>query len=270
MKIYYQWSKWAYSQIVSEIIQKKLNKKLDIADWLVSFSDVWDKIEEGNIWVLPIENSYAWSIHDNLYNFLRFNYQVIWEYNLNIDHCLLSNEKDLKKIKAVYSHPQALSQCHNFLHKYKIKPMPFSDTAAGAKMISEKKEMWVWVIASKQAWKIYKLNCVAEKIQDQNWNTTRFFIVAKKNSNIKYLNFAWKVSLIFEARNIPASLYKCLWAFATNWINLTKIESLPSLLNPFTYFFWLDFEWSLNDKKVKWSLKELEFFTNSVKILGEY
>lgn len=270
MKIYYQWIKWSYSHIASENALKYINKKnIDII-WIEDFTSVWEMISKWNIWILPIENSYAWSIHENLYNFLRYDHKIIWEINLRIEHSLISKENKLSNIKEIYSHPQAISQCYDFLKKHKIKPIAFNDTASAAKMLSENNIKWAWAIASSIAWKTYKLNIVSSKIQDQKNNTTRFFIICKSNSSLKVNNKNWKITIIFETKNIPAVLYKCLWAFATNNINLTKIESLPSLKNPFSYLFWLDFEWSLKDNKIKWSLKELSFFTNSIKILWEY
>ena len=270
MKIYYQWLEWSYSHIATKIALKQISKKGLEITWIKDFASVWENISDWNIWILPIENSYAWSIHENLYNFLRYDYKIIGEVNLSVDHLLLSKEKNISDIKEVYSHPQALSQCHDFLKKHKIRPVIYNDTATAAKMISKKNIKWAWAIASSLSWEIYNLNTVSSKIQDQQKNTTRFFIICKSDESLKIKDKSWKVTVIFETRDIPAVLFKCLWAFATNSINLTKIESLPSLKNPFNYFFWLDFEGSLNDKKVQWSLKELNFFTKSVKILWEY
>ena len=270
MKILFQWEPWAYSHEASNIIKNSLNTKIDSIEWKIDFLSVWEEIQNWNIWVLPVENGYAWSIHENLYYFLRYDYEIIWEYNLSINHCLLSLENDIKNIKEVYSHPQALSQCHNFLKNNNFQAKKFSDTAWAAKYISENKLKNSASISSKTAAKLYNLNIIKENIQDQKWNTTKFFIITKKGSNITYKNKVWKISIIFEARNIPASLYKCLWAFATNNINLTKIESMPNLKDPFSYLFFLTFEWKLNEPQVKKALEELEFFTNFIKILGEY
>ena len=270
MKLIYQWVPWAYSNIVCLEVSKLIEWEITDIIWVDNFTALWESIDWENIWVIPIENSYAGNIHENLYNFLRYDFQIIWEVNLEVNHCLLSKESDISDIKEVYSHPQALSQCHNFLKKYNIKPLKFSDTAWAAEMIVKKDKTWIWAIASSLAGDIYWLNILEESIQDQNWNTTRFFIVAPKNAWIVFKNKKNKTSIVFEAKNIPASLYKCLWAFATNNVNLTKIESLPSLKDPFTYLFWIDFDWTTKDISVKKSLIELKFFTNNIKILGEY
>lgn len=270
MKIYFPWFEWAYSHIASKIASNNINTKLEEIIWVPTFEWVWEKIWEWNIGILPIENSYAWSVHQNLYNFLRYDYKVIWEITTTINHCLLSKEKNIKKIHTIYSHPQAISQCYNFLKKHNIKALPYWDTAWAAKMISESLETWIGAIASTQAGKLYWLNILQESLQDQNWNSTRFFVVTKKLSKTIYKEKKSKTTIIFETKNIPASLYKCLWWFATNWVNLTKIESLPTLKNPFTYLFWLDFQWNLSDEKVKKSMDELKFFTKSIQILWTY
>ena len=270
MNIYYQWEPWAYSHLASKQIEKFLDKKIDKIEWKVDFLSVWEEIESGNIWVLPVENGYAGSIHENLYYFLRYDYKIIWEFDLEVQHCLLSLETDIKSVKQAFSHPQALSQVHNFLKDNNIRTQKFSDTAAAAKYISENKLNWVWAIASSLAWEIYGLNLLRENIADQKWNTTKFFVLSKKDENILFKNRSDKVSILFEARDIPASLYKCLWAFATNNVNLTKIESMPNLKDPFSYIFFMTFKGQLQDENIKKALEELDFFTNSIKILWEY
>lgn len=270
MKIYFQWVKWAYSHIASIIAADKFNISSDNIEWVENFSKVWEKIGTDWIGILPIENSYAWSIHENMYKFLRYDHKVIWEIKFPIRHCLLSKWNDINKIKKVYSHQQALSQCHDFLKSKWIEAISYLDTAWSAKMVSESDDETIWAVASKEAGEIYWLNSLATDIQDQDWNMTRFFIVASKDANLIYPEKSNKTTILFEARNIPASLYKCLWAFATNSINLSKIESMPNLKNPFSYIFWLDFEWNSNDKSVKEALSELKFFSEEIRIIWEY
>jgi len=271
MNIYYQWIEWAYSYINAINAEKKIDFKIDKIIWLENFSEVWKAVKENNwIWILPIENSYAWPIHENLYKFLYYDFKIIWEIYFEVNHCFLSKEDDISKIKETYSHPQALWQCFKFLKKNKIKSIKYFDTSSAAKMVSESSEKWLSAIASKEAWKIYWLNVLKEKVQDQKWNTTRFIVIAKKSSEIFYSKKSNKISILFEMKSIPASLYKCLWAFATNNINLTKIESMPNPEDAFNYIFWLDFEWNLEDENVKKALVELEFFTSKIRILGEY
>lgn len=270
MNLLYQWVPWAYSNLACLKAKEMLWVEINNIIWLPDFSTVWSKMDEHNIWVLPVENSYAGNIHENLYNFLRNDFKIIWEINLNINHCLLSKEKDISSIKEVYSHTQALSQCYNYLKTNWIKAIEFWDTAWAALMVSNENKPWLWAIASSLAWENYWLNILDEGIQDQAWNTTRFFIIVPSSMDLKVKNHSCKVSIVFETRNLPSNLYKCLWSFATNNVNLTKIESMPSLKDPFTYMFWLDFEWKLEDDNIKKSLEELDFFTKYIKILGEY
>lgn len=270
MKIYYQWNPWSYMNIASKNIVNDLNSWIEDIVWLPDFSDVWASIWEKWIWVLAVENSYMWSIHPNLYWFLKYDFKIIWEYFLEIKHCICSKETDIENIKEVYSQAPALEQCHNYLKSKNIKAINYSDTSLSAKYVSESQEKWIWAICSVEAAKMHGLNILEENIADQKGNTTRFAIITAKDSKLEYKNKSNKISVIFQTNHIPASLYKCLWAFATNNINLTKIESIPSYKDSFSYMFWMDFEGNLNDKNVQNSLEELKFFTKEIRILGEY
>lgn len=270
IKIAFQWVEWAYSHIASKMVAFNLVLPETEIIWLPNFWAVWDSIDKNTIWILPIENSYAGSIHENMYRFLRYDFKIIWEIQFPIRHCLLSKWTQISKIKKVYSHQQALSQCHDFLKSRWIEAISYLDTAWSAKMVSESNDYTIWAIASKEAGEIYGMHRLQEDIQDQDWNTTRFLIVGSKWNTINYPQKANKITVLFRTRNIPASLYKCLWAFATNSINLSKIESMPDLKNPFSYFFWLDFEWNSNQKWVSEAIKELEYFTEEIKMLWEY
>ena len=270
MNIHYQGIPGSYSHITSKNSVKNLSQHIDNYIWHDNFWDIWKSIDWKNIAVLPIENSYAWNIHENIYNFLRYKHKIIWELHTTVEHCLLSKETDLSKIHTVYSHPQALAQCHNFLEKHGIKPHAFSDTAWAAKYVQTHKKEGIASISSHLCEEIYDLNLIQKWIQDQNWNTTRFFIIAPEDSHIEYSQKSWKISLIFEAKHKAASLYQCLWAFAKNKINLTKIESIPSLKDPFSYMFWVDVEANLDDNNFQESLDDLEEFTYDIKILWAY
>ena len=271
MKIYYQWEPWCYHHEASLEIEKNLNVKIDEMIGFENFEKCWDKLWDESILILATENSYAGTIYENLYKFDKLDAKIIWEINLPIDHAICSVEKELSKINKVYSHFKALPQCYNYFKKHNIEEQIIvSDTAWAAIQLAETKEKWAAAICSKLAGEMYWLNILDEVIQDQKGNTTRFVIIVPKNSKIEYLKKENKVSVLFEARNIPASLYKCLWAFATNNVNLSKIESLPNIKNPFSYLFWLDFDWNLEEDNVKKALEELEYFTSNVKIIWEY
>lgn len=272
MKIFYQGEPGAYSNIASREVAKNL-WLLDVEiTGLSTFEQVWEEIGSGNIGVLPIENSYAGPIHANLFAFSRYDASIIGTYNLEINHCLLSAETDISKVHTAISHPQALDQSYDFLKQHKIKRENFYDTAGAAKHIVENKLSGYGSISSELAAEIYGLNILEKWIQDQSGNTTRFLVVCLKKDEKQY-NYSIqknKISLIAAARDIPASLYKCLGAFATNNVNLTKIENLPNFGKPFEVQFWIDVEGSLVDENMKKALDELKFFTSDIRILGEY
>lgn len=275
MNIYYQWFSWAYWHSSSIIAAKNLWFLEENIFWIDSFKKVFEKIDEGNIWVLPFENSYAGSIHENFYHAISWNYKIIWEIFLEINHNLLAKTDDISKIKKVYSHPQALMQTFEFCKKYNFEQIPFSDTAWAAKYVLEKNDETIASISSSLAWEIYNLNNLKSNIQDQNWNTTKFFVIVKNENNIlQKLNYSWKksnkVSIIFKTKDSPSALYKCLWAFATRFINLVKIESLPAKQNRFEYIFWIDFEKNVDEKAIFDALEELSFFSKDLKILWDY
>jgi prephenate dehydratase len=235
-----------------------------------SFADVWKAVEAGDIGVLPIENSYAGSIYENIFSFLRYDVRIVGETRVSVHHCLWSLERDMAGVKKAYSHEQALRQCRDYLESRGIEPVKWYDTAGAAKMIAEEKLTGVAAIASSLAGELYGLHCLARDIEDQDGNTTRFLVVAKSGVEIAYPECHGKTSALFETADVPAALYKCLGAFATNAINLTKIESVPSQRDPFTYVFFMDFEGHAEDKAVKRALSELGHFAKNVKLLGSY
>lgn len=272
MNLYFQWENGAYSNITSIEVAKLLWEHNPHIIGLKTFEEIWEKIDEGHIGILPIENSYAGPIHTNLFAFSRHEAAIIGSYDLEVEHCLLSREDDISKIHTAISHTQALDQCYHFLKSKNITPEKFYDTAGAAKHLAEEESKGYGSISSRLAAELYGLNILAENIQDQAGNTTRFLVVCRKQDAAKYhfSQKSGKVTVIFETRNIPASLYKCLGAFATNNVNLTKIENLPSFGKPFSSLFWIDFEGSLDDEPVKKSLEELQFFCSEIRILGTY
>ena len=275
MKIYYQWYPWAYSHQASLSVADSLKIDYDNIVWVENFKSVFNEIDNWNIWVLPIENSYAGSIHENFHNLVSGNYKIIWELKLDINHCLLWNAKNINDIKEVYSHPQALMQCENYIVKNNFSANSYQDTAGAAKFVAESWKNNIGSISSILCAKVYNLNILDENIQDQNWNTTRFFVVVKNEIFEKYgdklkLEKVNKMSIRFKTKDTPSALYKCLWAFATRFINLSKIESLPAKQNKFEYIFWVDFQKNVSDEIIKDALKELEFFWDEMIIFWDY
>lgn len=240
-----------------------------------SFRDLFEAIDnETYLGFVPIENSTAGSVVECYDLFLDYNFEIIGEYNLNVRHCLLAkNSTQLKDVKKIFSHPQALAQCSQFIEKNSFMGFSVFDTAGSAKKLTKIPDNDCAAIASEIAAKHYKLKILKRDFQNDKNNTTRFLLVKKRG---KYFPFerklpkADKSSLIFELKSIPAALYKCLGGFATNQVNLTKIESRPLKRTKFQYLFYIDIDGTPKDKNVRLALEELTFFSNKLIFLGSY
>lgn len=235
-----------------------------------SLLEVFKAVEEGQVdtGIVPAENSLEGSVNQTYDLLLSSDLKVSGEVILRVNHCLIANKKmSLESIKTVYSHPQALAQCRNFLNSLKCEVIPTYDTAGSVKLIKEKKLMNSCAIASERAAKIYKMKILAKGIEDDKNNFTRFFILSKNDSPYTGKD---KTSIIFSTKNIPGALYSALREFAIRRINLTKIESRPTRITPWEYNFYLDFEGHRNEDKCKKALEGLKKKALFVKILGSY
>ena len=271
MNIYYQWEPWSYSHLASRKVKPWLSSRVEEIVWVSDFDTVWKMVGEWNIGVLPIENSYAGSIHQNVYNFLSFPHKIVWEYDFEVQHCLLSLEKDISEVETAYSHHQALSQTYKYLKRRDIKPIPYADTAGAAKMLVEKQKFKSAAIASELAADLYNLNILDSWIQDQEGNTTKFLIVVWPDDLCtQFTEKKEKITILFSTSHIPGSLYKCLGALASREINITKIESIPRQTGKFSYSFWLTFEWNISEKWIQEALWDIEGLTSDLRILWEY
>ena len=222
--------------------------------------------------VIPIENSLAGRVADIHYLLPKYKLQIHGEYFLNVEHNLLCKpEATLQDIKSVRSHAQAISQCQNMINKKNFKSIISADTAGSAKELSEGNDKSIAAIASELSAKIYKLKILEKNIEDEKGNVTRFLIMGK---NIEQPEFTSKknfiTSCIFRVKSEPSALYKCLGGFATNQVNLTKLESF-SVKNTFDQAnFYLDIDGHLEQSGVKKALEELGFHTQTLDILGVY
>ena len=178
----------------------------------------------------------------------------------------LPGEK-LADIKTIYSHPQALAQCEEFLTKLKVEIVPSYDTAGSAKMIKENQWKGFAAIASKRTAAIYGLEILMPQIETNINNYTRFFAISKQKAKPVEKN---KTSLIFSVKHVSGALHEVLGIFATRNINLTKLESRPSKSKPWEYVFYVDFEGHSDDKIYQEAIKELQRKATFVKILGSY
>ena len=224
-----------------------------------------DKVEFG---VVPLENSQAGSINETYDLLLAYPLNIFAEAILRVSHCLMAlpGEK-LADIATIYSHPQALAQCEDFLSKLKVEIMPSYDTAGSAKMIKERKLKNCAAIASKRAADMYGLEVLAPEIETSLNNYTKFVAISKQKAKPAQRN---KTSLVFATEHKPGSLYRILGIFATRNINLTKLESRPSRTKPWEYVFYADFEGHLEGKVYQEAMRELQTETTFIKILGSY
>jgi len=221
--------------------------------------------------VIPIENSLAGRVADIHYLIPKYKLQIHAEHFQKVTHNLLGIKgSKIKDIKTVRSHAQALGQSQKFITDNKLIPIISADTAGSAKFVSEKNNKNEAAIASDLAAKIYNLEILKTNIEDESGNVTRFFIMGKNSTHPELGNKKYITSCIFKLKSIPAALYKALGGFATNGVNLCKLESF-SVKNTFDQVnFYIDIEGHIEDASLQKALEELGFHTQKLDILGVY
>ena len=222
--------------------------------------------------IIPIENSLAGRVADIHYLLPKYKLQIHGEYFLNVEHNLLCKPNaTIEDIKYVRSHAQAIGQCQNIIHKKKFQSIISADTAGSAKDLAEGDDKSIAAIASELSAQIYKLKILEKNIEDEKGNVTRFLIMGKNVEQPEFKkNKRYITSCIFRLKSEPSALYKCLGGFATNQVNLTKLESF-SVKNTFDQAnFYLDLEGHLEQSGVKKAMEELGFHTETLDILGVY
>ena len=221
--------------------------------------------------VIPIENSLAGRVADIHYLIPKYKLQIHAEHFQKVTHNLLGIKgSKIKDIKTVRSHSQAIGQCSKMISENKLKPIISADTAGSAKFISERKDKTDSAIASNLAAKIYGLEIIKSKVEDEFGNVTRFFIMGKDKKHPDLGDKKYITSCIFKLKSIPAALYKALGGFATNGVNLCKLESF-SVKNTFDQVnFYIDIEGHIEDPSLQKALEELGFHTQKLDILGVY
>ncbi len=221
--------------------------------------------------VIPIENSLAGRVADIHYLIPKYKLQIHAEHFQKVTHNLLGIKgSKIKDIKTVRSHSQAIGQCNKMISENKLKPIISADTAGSAKFISEKKDKTDSAIASELAAKIYSLEILKSNVEDESGNVTRFFIMGKDSKHPEHKDEKYITSCIFKLKSIPAALYKALGGFATNGVNLCKLESF-SVKNTFDQVnFYIDIEGHIEDPSLQKALEELGFHTQKLDVLGVY
>ena len=235
-----------------------------------NFSDVFRSVDDGETeyGVVPIENSIEGSVNQVYDLFMQHELKVCGEIVLKIVHCLIASpETQLSSVKVVYSHPQALAQCRNFLEQLGCELISTYDTAGSVKMVKDKGMAEAAAIAGDRAAEIYGMRILAKDVADNPNNYTRFFVLSKTEPTPSGDD---KTSIIFSTRHVPGALYQALGEFAVRGINLTKIESRPTKQRPWEYNFYLDFEGHRSEKRCAEALEELRNRSVFVKILGSY
>jgi prephenate dehydratase len=235
----------------------------------LEFVDVFRGVENGylDLGVVPVENSLEGAVTqvNDLLTATRLH--VIGEAKVDVRHCLLATEAtDYREIRVVFSHPQALAQCRNFLMRNKLEPRPYYDTAGAAKMIARENPKAAAAIASALCAELYDLDIVKEGIEDGPANSTRFLLMARE----PHAGEGEKTSVVFAVAHEAGQLYGVLRLFAEADINLTRIASMPLRTDPGNYSFFLDFEGSQTDPKVAEVLEKMDAMTISLKNLGSY
>jgi len=221
--------------------------------------------------VIPVENSNAGRVSDVHFLLPESGLHIVDEFFMRIEHQLLAVKgAKLADIQTAASHPQALAQCSEFLKAHNIHALSRIDTAKSCEKIAMEQDLSKAAIASKLAAEIYGLDILASNIENAHNNTTRFLVMQRKESIPPYDSDKYITSIVFVTKHIPAALYKVLGGFATNGINISKLESY--LLNGkfFSAQFYIEVEQHISSKALQYALAELKFFSDNYQILGCY
>src|SRR6202171_5311961 len=226
---------------------------------------------EAELGMIPIENSLAGRVADIHHLMPTSGLHIIAEWFLPVRHQLMAPKgATLDGIKSVESHVMALGQCRNIIRRLRVKPTVAADTAGSAREVAERGDKTRAAIASRLAAEIYGLDILAEDIEDETHNTTRFIVLAREAKWAKASDGTVITTFVFRVRNVPAALYKTLGGFATNGVNMTKLESYMVGGNFFATQFYADVEGHPDERLLMLALEELAFFSKEMKILGVY
>lgn len=267
--IAYQGQPGAYSHLACRRVYPELTPKA-----CESFVEAMFMVERGEakLAMIPLENSTAGRVEEIYRLMPKTRLHVIGEHFEPVNHCLLALPgTQLDAIKTVSSHPQALAQCAENLRMLGIEPIAALDTAGSAAELAQKQQPGHAAIASSLAAELYGLEILKENFQDKTGNTTRFMILSKEQMiptlepEVRYLT-----SLMFRVRNIPAALYKALGGFATNGVNMIKLESYMASETMTVSSFHLDVEGHPHQQAMKFAMQELHFFAEEVRMIGTY
>jgi prephenate dehydratase len=238
-----------------------------------TFEDVFAAVADGSapLAMIPIENSLAGRVSD-IYHLLPFSgLAIIGEHFLPIRHQLLGIPGTrMSDLRTVESHVMALGQCRRAIRRLGLTPLVAADTAGSAREVAAVADPARAAIASELAARTYGLEVLEANIEDADHNTTRFLVLAREPEDIDPSDEALMTTIVFRVRNVPAALFKALGGFATNGVNMTKLESYMLDGHFSATQFYADVEGHPSDRGLAFALEELEFFSHEVSILGTY
>ena len=238
-----------------------------------TFEDALAAVKSGDVGcaMIPIENSVAGRVADIHHLLPNADLYITGEHFLRVHHQLMAKPgATLATIKSVMSHTQALGQCRNTLRQLGLKPVPEADTAGSARMVAESSDPTVAAIASRLAAETYDLTILKSDVEDEAHNTTRFVILASEPDDAEPEDGPVVTTFIFRVRNVPAALYKALGGFATNGVNMTKLESYMIEGHFTATQFYAEVDGHPEEPGLKRALEELDFFSRELKVIGTY
>jgi prephenate dehydratase len=238
-----------------------------------TFEDALAAVTSGaaRLAMIPIENSVAGRVADIHHLLPHSGLHIVAEHFERVRHQLLTLPGvKFPELKTVHSHVMALGQCRKAIRALKLKPVTEADTAGAARHLRESGDRTAAVIASKLAAEIYGLKIAKAGIEDAPHNTTRFVVLAKQPVRVPKSDGPVITSFVFRVRNVPAALYKALGGFATNGVNMTKLESYQLEGSFNATMFYADIEGHPDERLVKLAMEELAFFSSELTVLGTY
>ena len=238
-----------------------------------TFEDAFQAVKEGEaaLAMIPIDNSVAGRVADIHHLMPASNLHIVGEHFLRVHHQLLALPGvGIAALQSVHSHVHALGQCRKLIRELGLKAVVAVDTAGAARELIEVKDKTRAVIATRLAAEIYGLDILRQNIEDEAHNTTRFIVLSATPQEAELQDVPVITSFIFRVRNVPAALYKAMGGFATNGVNMTKLESYQVEGQFSATQFYADIEGHPSQRNVRLALEELAFFTSYVRVLGVY
>ena len=269
-KIAFQGVPGAYSHMACQAVKPNMD-----AIACASFEDMLIRVQDGQatLAMVPVENSTAGRVADIHHLLPESGLYIIGEHFQRVNHHLLAPRgSQIDKLKTVHSHAQGLAQCRQHIRKLGLIPIMHADTAGAAKDVAETGDPSVAAVASRLAAEIYDLDIIIDSLEDDKRNTTRFLVMAAEPIVPEISDAAMITTLVFQLRSVPAALYKALGGFATNGINLTKLESyLRPGVNERAKFY-MDVEGHIDEPAMINAMEELQFYCvkDEVRVLGTY